>query len=91
MLKISLSVLIIISIASTLAFTESTLELQVSSEEINALDSIWISGKVAEFKPVKLQVIGPDRARVFAPQLTIGDNGEFKKLSNLPVSRPEHT
>ena len=77
MLKISLSILIIISIASTSTFAESTLELQVSSKEINALDSIWISGKVAEFKPVKLQVIGHDRALVFASQLAIGDNGEF--------------
>jgi len=80
--------LIIISIASTSAFAESTLELQVSSEEINALDSIWISGKVtevAEFKPVKLRIIGPDGALVFAPQLAIGDNGEFKKLLNPPV------
>ena len=80
--------LIAISIASTSAFAESTLELQVSSEEINTLDSIWISGKVtevAEFKPVKLQVIGPDGALVFSPQLVIGDNGEFKKLLNPPI------
>lgn len=88
MLKISLFMLVIISIASTSAFAESTLELQVSSEEINALDSVWISGKitdVSEFKPVKLRIIGPDGALVFAPQLAIGDNGEFKKLLNPPV------
>ena len=80
--------LVIISIASTSAFAESTLELQVSSEEINALDSVWISGKitdVSEFKPVKLRIIGTDAALVFAPQLAIGDNGEFKKLLNPPV------
>ena len=80
--------LIAISIASTSAFAESVLELQVSSEEINASDSIWISGKVtevAEFKPVKLRVISPDGALVFAPQLAIGDNGEFKKLLNPPI------
>jgi len=79
--------LIIISIVSSSAFAESTLELQVSSEEISALDSIWISGKitdVSEFKPVKLRIIGPDGTLVFAPQLTIGDNGEFKKLLNPP-------
>lgn len=88
MLKISLCMLMIISMASTSAFAESTLELQVSSEEIYALDSIWISGKVtdvAEFKPIKLRIIGPDGALVFAPQLAIGDNGEFKKLLNPPV------
>ena len=52
------------------------------------LDSIWISGKiteVAEFKPVKLRVIGPDGTLVFAPQLAIGDNGELKKLLNPPI------
>ncbi len=88
MLKISVFMLIIISMASTPIFAESTLELQVSSEEINALDSIWISGKitdVSEFKPVKLRIIGPDGALVFAPQLAIGDNGEFKKLLNPPI------
>ena len=45
MLKSSLFMLVIISIGSTSAFAESTLELEVSSEEINALDSVWISGK----------------------------------------------
>ena len=88
MLKISLFMLIIVSMASTSVFAESTLELQVSSDEIKALDSIWISGKitdVSEFKPVKLRIIGPDGALVFAPQLAIDDNGEFKKLLNPPV------
>jgi len=88
MLKISLFMLIIVSMASTSAFAEPTLELQVSSDEIKALDSIWITGKitdVSEFKPVKLRIIGPDGALVFAPQLAIGDNGEFKKLLNPPV------
>ena len=88
MLKISLFMVLIISMASTSAFAESTLEVQVSSEEINALDSIWISGTitdVSEFKPVKLRIIGPDGALVFAPQVAIGDDGEFKKLLNPPV------
>ncbi len=55
--------LIIVSMASTSAFAEPTLEIQVSFEEINALDSIWISGKitdVSQFKPVKLRIIAPD-------------------------------
>ena len=88
MLKISLFMLIIISMASSSAFAESTLELKASSEQINALDSIWISGKitdVSEFKPVKLRIIGPDGALVFAPLLAIGDNGEFKKLLHHPI------
>lgn len=88
MLKISLFILIMVSIASTSAFAESTLELKVSSDEIKALDSIWISGKitdVSEFKPIKLRVIGPDGSLVFAPQVIIGDDGEFKKLLNPPI------
>jgi len=88
MLKISLFMLIIVSMASASAFAEPTLELQVSSDEIKALDSIWITGKitdVSEFKPVKLRIIGPDGALVFAPQVAIGDDGEFKKLLNPPV------
>lgn len=88
MLKISLFVLIIVSMISTSAFAESTIELEVSSKEIKSLDSIIISGKitdVSQFKPVKLRIIGPDGALVFAPQLAIDDNGEFKKLLNPPV------
>ena len=88
MLKISLFALIIVSMISTSAFAESTIELEVSSKEIKSLDSIIISGKitdVSQFKPVKLRIIGPDGALVFAPQLAIDDNGEFKKLLNPPV------
>lgn len=88
MLKISLFTVIVISMAYSSAFAESTLELKVSSEQINALDSIWISGKitdVSEFKPVKIRIIGPDGALVFAPLLAIGDDGEFKKLLHHPI------
>ena len=88
MLKISLMMLFTVSMVSTLAFAESTIEVQTSSEEIKALESIWITGKitdVSEFKPVKLRVIGPDGSIVFAPQVAIGDNGEFKKLLTPPI------
>jgi len=88
MLKISLMMLFAVSMVSTLAFAESTIEVQTSVDEIKALESIWITGKitdVSEFKPVKLRVIGPDGSIVFAPQVAIGDNGEFKKLLNPPV------
>jgi predicted secreted protein with PEFG-CTERM motif len=80
--------LIAISMISTSAFAEPAIELKVSSEEIKALDSIWISGKitdVSQFKPIKLRVIGPDGALVFAPQVEIDDNGEFRKLLNAPI------
>jgi len=88
MLKISLFMLIVISMISTSAFAETTLELEVSSDEIKSLDSIWISGKitdVSQFKPVKLRIIGPDGSLVFAPQLAIEGNGEFKKLLNPAI------
>lgn len=88
MLKISLVMLIAISMISTSAFAETAIELNVSSEEIKALDSIWISGKitdVSQFKPIKLRVIGPDGALIFAPQVEIDDNGEFRKLLNAPI------
>ena len=88
MLKISLVMLIAISMISTSAFAETAIELKESSEEIKALDSIWISGKitdVSQFKPIKLRVIGPDGTLVFAPQVEIDDNGEFRKLLNAPI------
>ena len=88
MLKISLFMVITISMISASAFAESTIEVHTSSEEIKALDSVWITGKitdVSQFKPVKLRVMGPDGALVFAPQVPIEDNGEFRKLLNAPV------
>ncbi len=74
--------------ASTLVFAEPTIEVQTSNDEIKALESIWITGKitdVSQYKPVKLRIIGPDGALIFAPQVAINDNGEFRKLLNPPV------
>lgn len=88
MLKISLFMIITISMISASAFAESAIEVHTASEEIKALDSVWITGKitdVSQFKPVKLRVIGPDGALVFAPQVPIEDNGEFRKLLNAPI------
>ncbi len=73
---------------SASAFAESEIEVHTSSEEIKALDSVWITGKitdVSQFKPVKLRVLGPDGALIFAPIVPIEDNGEFRKLLNAPV------
>ena len=78
------------SMVSTLAFAEPTIEVQTSDNQIKALESIWITGKIADvsqYKPVKLRIIGPDGALVFAPQVAISDNGEFRKLLNPPVPR----
>jgi predicted secreted protein with PEFG-CTERM motif len=80
--------IITISMISASAFAESSIEVHTSSEEIKALDSIWITGKitdVSQFKPVKLRVIGPDGALVFAPLVSIEGNGEFRKLISAPV------
>ena len=88
MLKISLFMLFAVSMVSTLAFAESTIQVETSEDEIKSLESIWITGKitdVSQFKPVKLRVIGPDGSIVFAPQVAIENNGEFKKLLNPPV------
>ncbi|MGY5149720.1 MAG: PEFG-CTERM sorting domain-containing protein [Candidatus Nitrosopumilus sp. bin_68KS] len=73
---------------STLAFAEPIIEVQTSDDEIKAFESIWITGKitdVSQYKPVKLRIIGPDGALVFAPQVAINDNGEFRKLLNPPI------
>lgn len=77
-----------ISMASTLAFAESTIQIETSKEEIKSLESIWITGKitdVSQFKPVKLRIMGPDGGIVFAPQVAIDDDGKFKKLLNPPI------
>ena len=88
MLKISLFMLFAVSMFSTLAFAESTIEVETSKDQIKSLESIWITGKVtdvSQYKPVKLRIIGPDGGIVFAPQVAIDDNGEFRKLINPPI------
>lgn len=88
MLKISLFMLFAVSMVSTLAFAEPTIQVETSKDEIKALDSIWITGKatdVSQFKPIKLRIMGPDGAIVFAPLVAINDDGEFRKLLNPPI------
>lgn len=88
MLKISLFIIITVSMMSASAFAEPAIEVHTSSEEIKALDSIWITGKVtdvSQFKPVNLRVMGPDGAVIFAPQVPVEGNGEFRKLLTAPI------
>ncbi len=88
MLKISLFMIITISMMSASAFAEPAIEVHTSSEEIKALDSVWVTGKVtdvSQFKPVKLRVMGPDGALIFAPQIQIEGSGEFRKLLAAPI------
>lgn len=88
MINSSLVILIAISLAltsfaSTSAFAEPTIEISASPENIKSLDTVLITGKitgVAEYKPVRITVMAPDGAIVYAPMVPIGDKGEFKKL-----------
>ena len=76
-------VLIAISFVSTSAFAEPSIEISVSSANIKSLDSVLITGKitgVTEYKPVKLTVTDPNGEIVYAPVVTIEDDGEFRKL-----------
>jgi len=76
-------ILIVISFVSTSAFAEPSIEISISSENIKSLDSVLITGKitgVTEYKPVKLIVTDPNGIIVYAPIVTIVDNGEFRKL-----------
>ena len=76
-------VLIAISFVSTSAFAESPIEISLSSENIKALDTILITGKItglSEYKPLKITVIDPDGIVVYSPTAVIENNGEFKRL-----------
>lgn len=81
--KAVLMVLIAISFVSTSAFAESPIEISLSSENIKALDTILITGKItglSEYKPLKITVIDPDGIVVYSPTAVIENNGEFKRL-----------
>jgi len=82
MLKFVLLALVALSIPVT-AFAEPAIELSSAQTNIKSLDSVLVFGKitgVATFKPVKLTVIAPDGEIVYAPELHIDGNGEFKRL-----------
>ena len=71
------------SFVSTSAFAEPSIEVSANPDNIKSLDTVLITGKitgVSEYKPVKVTVMAPDGAIVYAPMIPIGDNGEFKKL-----------
>ena len=83
MLKILLFVLGAITIFSTSAFADTSIEINVSKESIQSLDPVLITGKitgVSEYKPVKLTITDPDRVIVYKPQVEINKDGTFKKL-----------
>lgn len=83
MLRVSLLMLIAASIFSASAFAESTIEVNVSDENIKSLDSVWITGKITEvsqWKPVKLIVTDPNGIIVYSPSVAISDDGTFRDL-----------
>ncbi len=83
MFKVLLMGFIVASLVGSSAFAEATIEVGVSSENIKSLDSVFVIGKisgVSDFKPVKVTVMGPDGSIVYAPTVSIGEGGEFRKL-----------
>ena len=83
MLTKLIAVLVVLSFATTTAFADQTLEISTNQNEIKALDSVMIVGKitgVSEYKPVRLSVMAPDGAIVYEPFVPIGDGGEFKRV-----------
>ena len=83
MLTKLIAVLVVLSFATTSAFADQTLEISANENEIKALDSVMVVGKitgVSEYKPVRLSVMAPDGAIVYEPFVTIGDGGEFKRV-----------
>ena len=83
MLTKLIAVLVVLSFATTSAFADQTLEISTNQNEIKALDSVMVVGKitgVSEYKPVRLSVMAPDGAIVYEPFVPIGDNGEFKRV-----------
>jgi predicted secreted protein with PEFG-CTERM motif len=94
MLKVSLFMLFAVSMVSTLAFAESTIQVETSKDEIKSLESIWITGKItdaSQFKPIKLRIMGPDGAIVFAPLVAINDDGEFSHEDTKMVAQTQFT
>ena len=82
-LKAILVVLIAVSFVSTSAFAEASIEVDVSPKSIKSLDTIAITGTitgVADYKPVKITVKGPDGQIVYSPLVPIGEDGEFRRV-----------
>lgn len=75
---------------STSVFAESTIQVEVSNENIKSLDSVLITGKIADvsnYKPVKLLVTAPDGSIVYSPMVTLTEDGTFRKLLQPTIPR----
>ena len=77
-----LVVLIATTFLSSTVFAESEFSIKVTPETIKSLETVLVTGKITEVsdrKPVRLSVMAPDGAIVYAPLVPIEDD-EFRKL-----------
>ena len=82
MLKVMLAMLVVTTFLSASAFAESEFSIEASPQKIKALESVLVTGtitEVSDHKPVRLSVMGPDGAIVYAPLVPIEDD-KFRKL-----------
>ena len=82
MLKVMLAALVVTTFLSATAFAESEFSIEVSPQTIKSLESVLVTGtitEVSDHKPVRLSVMGPDGAIVYAPLVSIEDD-KFRKL-----------
>ena len=82
MLKIMLTALAVTAFLSASAFAESEFSIEVSPQTIKSLESVLVTGTitgVSDYKPVRLSVMSPDGAIVYAPLVSIEDD-KFRKL-----------
>ena len=82
MLKVLVATLVVTTFLSANAFGESEFSIEVSPQTIKSLESVLVTGTitgVTDHKPVRLSVMGPDGAIVYAPLVPIEDD-KFRKL-----------
>ena len=74
--------LVVTTFLSSVVFAESEFSLQVTPQTIKSLESVLVTGTITDVSdhiPVRLSVMGPDGAIVYAPIVPIEDN-KFRKL-----------
>ena len=74
--------LVATTILTSTAFAESEFSIQVTPQTIKSLESVLVTGTITEVSdhiPVRLSVMAPDGAIVYAPLVPIEDN-KFRKL-----------
>ena len=82
MLKVMLAVLVVATFFSASAFAESEFSIEVSPQTIKSLESVLVTGTItgiSDHTPVRLSVMGPDGAIVYAPLVPVEDD-KFRKL-----------